>query len=154
MTVEWAREVIRRSSCAAGDVLIIGSVSGRSPFIVEMALYARSRGLTVVGLTAVAYAKVLPASHSSGRLLYQACDIVVDIHTGPGDAALDIEGVSERVAPTSGVTAAIVCWCLVAEVTEALVTRGLESTVFRSINYPDGPATYAAQVARYERLGY
>lgn len=150
----WAREVVHRSACRPGDLLIIGSVSGRSPFIVELALAARTQGIFVVGLTALAYARELPALHPSGQLLYQVCDDVIDMGTGPGDAALAVPGLTEKLGPTSGVMAALVAWCFVAELTEALLERGLEPTVFRSVNYPDGPAAYQAAVARYQRLGY
>jgi len=153
-SLAWAREVIRRSACRPGDILIIGSVSGRSPFIVELALAARAAGVFVVGLTALAYARELPALHPSGQLLYQVCDDVIDMGTGPGDAALAVPGLSEKLGPTSGVMAALVAWCFVAELTEALLARGLEPTVFRSVNYPDGPDVLKAQVARYQRLGY
>lgn len=149
-----ARMAVRRAGVRAGDVLLLGSVSGRSPMVVEMALAAKAQGAYVVALTAVAYARVLPPLHPSGQLLYQVADLVLDTHTQEGDAELEVEGLPYKVLPSSGISAAAVAWCLVGELVERLLARGLEPTVFRSVNYPDGPDRYQDALARYRRLGY
>ncbi|MDA8204430.1 MAG: sugar isomerase domain-containing protein [Thermaerobacter sp.] len=149
-----ARYVVDRSAAMAGDDLIIGSVSGRSPLVVELALGARERGIRTVALTALKYARTLPARHVSGKLLYQVTDDVIDIGTEAGDAALTVEGLPEKLAPTSGIMAAVAMWALEAAIAEALLKRGITPTVFRSVNYPDGPERLDAAKRRYETLGY
>ncbi len=149
-----ARYVIDRSATVAGDYLIIGSVSGRSPFIVELALSARERGIHTVALTALKYARTLPPGHVSGKLLYQVSDDVIDIGTEAGDATLTVEGLAEKLAPTSGIMAAVAMWSLEAAIAEALLGRGISPTVFRSVNYPDGPQRLEAAKRRYADLGY
>lgn len=149
-----ARMAVRRAGVRAGDVVLLGSVSGRSPFVVEMARAASERGALTIGLTALHYSRMLPASHESGQRLFEAVDVVLDTHTGIGDAEVSIEGLSERALPSSGVSAAMVAWCLMGELMAALLSRGIEPTVFRSINYPDGPERHREALDRYRRLGY
>lgn len=152
-TLAWAAEVARRAAFRPDDVFIIGSVSGRSSFIVELALQAKARRVHTVALTAMKYARTLPPLHPSGHLLYQVVDTVLDIKTGIGDAEIEVAGVPDKMGPSSGVMAAVVAWCLEIAVAEALVARGVVPTVYRSINFPDGPAVYRAQRARYESEG-
>jgi len=149
-----ARISVRRAGLRPGDVLLLGSVSGRSPMVVEMALAAKAQGAYVVALTALAYARVLPPLHPAGRLLYQVVDLVLDTHTREGDAELHVDGLPYNVLPSSGISAAAVAWCLVGELVERLLARGLAPTVFRSVNYPDGPERYQEALVRYRRLGY
>ncbi|MDA8198659.1 MAG: sugar isomerase domain-containing protein [Thermaerobacter sp.] len=149
-----ARMAVQHAGVRSGDVVLLGSVSGRSPLVVEMAREAARRGALTIALTALAYARTLPPAHPSGQRLDNAVDVVLDNHTTVGDAEVDVPGLAEKLLPSSGVSAALVAWCLVGEVVEHLLTRGIEPTVFRSINYPDGPERYRAAVARYRERGY
>lgn len=150
-----ARHAVRMSDLRPGDYLLIGSVSGRSPFIVELALAAGAGGVRTVALTALAYARTLPPLHPSGQLLHQVTDETVDIQTEAGDAALAVPGIRERVGPTSGIMAALTMWALEAEIAEALVQEHqVEPTVLRSVNYPDGPERLAEARTRFSEQGY
>ena len=149
-----ARLAVQHAGVRSGDVVLLGSVSGRSPLVVEMAREASRQGALTIALTALAYARTLPPAHPSGQRLGEAVAVVLDIHTTVGDAEVDVPGLAEKVLPSSGVSAALVAWCLVGEVVEHLLARGMEPTVFRSINYPDGPERYRAAVARYRERGY
>ena len=148
-----ARMAVRQAGVRADDVVMLGSVSGRSPLVVELALAAKRRGAYTVALTARAYAEILPPLHPSGQLLYQAADMVLDTHTAVGDAELTVEGLPEKLLPSSGISAAVVAWCLIGELVEQLLARGIVPTVLRSINYPDGPERYAEAMARYRERG-
>ncbi len=152
--VALARFAIERSSMIPGDYLLIGSVSGRSPFIVELALEARRAGIHTVALTALRYTQSLPARHPKGKLLYQIADEIIDIQTEEGDASVHLDGLEERIAPTSGIMAAVAMWTLEIELAQALLKRGVMPTVFRSVNYPDGPERFAAAHQRFTELGY
>lgn len=153
LSVALARRAVEVSGIRAGDALIIGSVSGRSPFVVELARAARQSGIYTVAMTAKSYASTLPPIHPDG-LLMNVCVDCLDIHTSVGDAELSVDGLDEKLGPSSGLMAALVSWCLVAELTERLLAAGRVPTVFRSVNYPDGPERYQAQVQRYRQLGY
>ncbi len=148
-----ARLAVQHAGVSSRDVVLFGSVSGRSPLVVEMAREAARQGALTIGLTARAYAATLPPTHPSGQRLDEAVAVVLDTHTAVGDAEVSVPGLAEKVLPSSGVSAALMAWCLVGEVVEHLLARGIEPTVFRSINYPDGPERYRAAVARYREEG-
>ena len=148
-----ARLAVQHAGVRTGDVVLLGSVSGRSPLVVEMAREASRRGALTIALTALAHASGLPPAHPSGQRLDQAAQVVLDTHTSAGDAEVALPGLAEKLLPSSGISAALAAWCLVGEVAEALVARGIEPTVFRSVNYPDGPERYRDAMARYRELG-
>ncbi len=152
--IALARFAIERSSMIPGDSLLIGSVSGRSPFIVELALQARQAGIHTIALTALRYTQSLPALHPTGKLLYQVADEMIDIQTEEGDASVHLDGLEEKIAPTSGIMATVAMWTLEVEIAQALLKKGVTPTVFRSVNYPDGPERLAAAHHRFAELGY
>jgi uncharacterized phosphosugar-binding protein len=148
------RYTLASSRIRTGDVLLIGSVSGRAAIPIELAIQARAMGVRVIALTSIAYSKVAEVQHSSGKRLYEVADLAID-YVGPlGDAALDVEGLETGVCPTSGIVAATINWALTAQVVERLLAKGLTPHVFRSVNLPDGPAFNDRQRKEYERLGY
>ena len=49
---------------------------------------ARALGLTVIGVTSVAYADATKSRHASGTFLKDHCDIVLDSKIPVGDAEL------------------------------------------------------------------
>lgn len=68
----------------AGDVLIIHSVSGRNNVPVEMALGAKKRGATVIGITSLAYSGSVTSRHKAAKRLFECCDIVLVNKGVPG----------------------------------------------------------------------
>lgn len=144
----------RESGLQPGDILIIGSVSGRAAGIIELAAEARKLGIVTVALTAIDYASQTPSQHPSGQRLHEVCEYVLDIHTVKGDASLDVEGMDEKVLPTSGIASALVCWCFVAQLIEHLLKGGRMPSVFRSVSMPGGQAQIDATLQRFQELGY
>jgi len=142
------------SQIQPGDVLIIGSVSGKSAVVVELALQARERGVKVIALTAPAYSGRLISEHPSGKRLFESADLVLDNGAPYGDGMLEVEGLPYAICPASGVGAVVTLWAMVARITELLLARGMTPAVFPSVNRPDGPALVEAARAQYERNGY
>ncbi|MCX7994142.1 MAG: sugar isomerase domain-containing protein, partial [Fimbriimonadales bacterium] len=103
-----------RSRVVAGDVLIIGSVSGKTPFPVELAIQARQRAVFTIGLTALEYSSRLQSEHESGKRLFEVVDLVIDNAAPYGDAMLNLEGVETAFCPASGIGAAVALWAVVA----------------------------------------
>ena len=152
--VGLVRCALAASRVRSGDVLLIGSVSGRAAVPIELALQARAMGVKVVALTSTEYSRLAEVQHYGGKRLYEVADLALD-YVGPiGDAALEVEGVETGVCPTSGIIAATIIWALTAQIVERLLSRGLTPHVFRSVNLPDGPAFNDRQRREYERLGY
>ncbi|ONK13618.1 SIS domain-containing protein [Streptomyces sp. MP131-18] len=130
--------VLDNSSAAAGDLLIIISLSGRNVLPVEMAAHARSRGLTVIGVTSVAYTAETTSRHPSGAFLKDHCDLVLDSGIPVGDTTLTADGIGAPFAPASTVVTCALLQALVAEAVGRLAADGTEPPLLRSGNVDGG----------------
>jgi len=142
-----------RANILPGDCLIVISNSGKTPVPVQMALGARRRGLKVVAITSVAYAKECRSEHSSGKRLFEVADVVIDNCGVPGDAVLEMEGLDTKACPTSGVATAYALWALTAEIIAQLLKRGKRPHLYRSVNLPDGAAYNERARKEFEETG-
>ena len=75
-----------------GDVLILHSVSGRNPVIIDLALAAKEKGVKIIALTNKTYSQSVTSRHSSGLRLFEVADLVIDNHGEIGDAGCQIKG--------------------------------------------------------------
>ena len=138
ISYKYIEHVFESNQLRAGDVLFVGSVSGKTPNVIELALQAKAHGLTVIGLTSIAYSSRLDPMHPSGRRLYEVVDLVLDNHAPYGDAMLEVEGVDYAICPASGLGAATIMWAIMAGLVEEMLARGLKPSVYPSVNRPDG----------------
>jgi uncharacterized phosphosugar-binding protein len=116
-----------------GDLCWVISNSGRNTLVVELALEARRHGVTVVGLVSVAHSDTVSAAPGLPKVP-EIADYLLDNGGCFGDAALDIPGLAERMAPTSTVVGAALIHAVWAEVGERLVARGHVPEVWGSAN--------------------
>lgn len=128
---------LRAGNVYPGDVLFIGSVSGTSINVVDLAIEARKMGVIVIALTSVVYSKQLDPKHSSGHKLYEINDILIDNCAPFGDAMLPIDGIEKPFIPASGLSAAYIMWSVMAELMENLLALGLKPGILGSVNYPE-----------------
>ena len=119
-------------------MLILASTSGRNAVAIDMALAAREKGMTVIGITSLDYTSRVTSRHPSGRKMIDLCDVAIDNGAPYGDAAVTIEGFPQKVSPLSTVTGCAVVNALVAEVVARLVERGVTPPVFISANVDGG----------------
>jgi len=145
----YGRTIADSTGIAEGDVLIVHSVSGRNSVSIDMAIRARELGASVVALTNMAYSSSVSSRHSSGKRLYEVCDLVIDNCGRYGDAALEVANFAERVAPTSTVVGAAILNAIVAEVVDTLVKRGVRPPVFMSANVDGGDEFNRAMLEAY-----
>lgn len=131
-----------------GDVLLIASNSGSNAVVTEMATEARARGLRTVAITSVGHATSESARAGRAPRLHELVDVAIDNGGVVGDAAVEVDGLTMRVAPTSTVVVAAVANALVAEVSERLVARGIEPEVFSSSNVAGGDAVNKSHLRR------
>ena len=136
----------------AGDVLLLHSVSGRNPVIVDVALRAKERGATVVALTNVAYSQSVSSRHPKGLKLMDVADILLDNTGVSGDASIDVPGVPEKVAPTSTVVGAAMLNAIVAQAIAYIAQAGKTPPVFLSSNLDEGDAHNARMLVEYRDL--
>ena len=140
-----------------GDVVIVGTNAGTDAGTVQVAIAARDAGLVVIGLTCVAYERHpdVVVEHPSGAKLVDLADILIDVGGDVGDAVLDIPGLDERFAPTSGAVLVALAWAVLAGAAGRLAGAGIPPIVYRSVQLPGGEALFHERKARYEatRIG-
>ncbi|MCR4426461.1 MAG: sugar isomerase domain-containing protein [Firmicutes bacterium] len=146
--------VLDRSEIYPGDVLIIGSVSGKNVLPVGVALLAREQGVKVIALTSVEYSRFLEPRHPSGKRLFEVADVVLDNCGVVGDATLEVPGMEAKICPTSGIAAACLMWMLEAEIVEALLARGMKPHVYLSNHMPGAGEFNRRALEEYESQGY
>jgi uncharacterized phosphosugar-binding protein len=128
-----AELILERYNPQPEEMLFVFSNSGVNQLPVEMALHGRERGLFVVSISSLAYARQAPLS-ALGMRLDQSVDIPLDNGGVPGDAFLSLDGFPWRVAPSSTVICALLWNGLVAETARLLLESGMEPPVFVSLN--------------------
>lgn len=144
---------LRQSHALPGDVLIVGSVSGKSVFPVDIALSAKEMGLTVIAMTSVAYSSLLKSEHSTGKRLFEVANLVIDNCAPPLDAMVEVDELGLSICPASGIAAAIIMWAIEAKVTENLLERGIKPTILKSINFPGSAEHNEKEYKRYDETG-
>ncbi len=130
-TERYAEKFLDHQPLNPGDSIVIFGHSGRNASGIDAALYAKKRGITVVAITAKANLDK-PATHSSGKRLADAADIVIDTCAPIEDAIVSVEGWSRPVAGSSTVLAMMMMHELVARTAQKLAEKGIESPTFAS----------------------
>jgi uncharacterized phosphosugar-binding protein len=130
----YIEHLMRSFHVTSADTMWVFSHGGLNAAPVEMALYAKTRGATVVAVTSVANQRLAIATHSSGRKLGDVADIVIDNCVPPEDAVVAVDGWAHPVAAASTASVVIVTMTVVAEVARRLASRGLTPPVFVSPN--------------------
>jgi uncharacterized phosphosugar-binding protein len=131
--VGYYKELTGGLDWGPGDLCWVISNSGRNALVVELALEARRNGVTVVGLVSAEHSGMVSAAPGLPKLS-EIADYLLDNGGRFGDAALDIPGVAERMAPTSTIVGAALIHAIWAEVGERLVARGHAPEVWGSVN--------------------
>jgi uncharacterized phosphosugar-binding protein len=152
--VEHIRAAIRTSQLRAGDVILVGSVSGRNPRPIDLAMECRRIGVKVVVLTSLEYTSQVTSLHPSGKKLADVGDLVIDICAPFGDAAVDVDGLPVKALPVSGIAFITVLWMICGRAIEEMLARGLRPRVYMSNNRPGGPGFNENELAEYNRVGY
>ena len=111
------------------DAIMIFSASGRNAVPVETAMVAKAAGLKVIAVTSGSESKTVPATHSSGTVLSDHADVVIDLCTPLGDAAVTIDGWSNKVGPVSTVANVAIVNSLKVLTAQKLADRGIELPV-------------------------
>jgi uncharacterized phosphosugar-binding protein len=125
--------ILDRYAPEPGEMLFIISNSGVNRLPVEMAMRGRERGVFVVGLSSLAYARQAPLS-DLGLRLDETVDLALDNGGCPGDALLEMEGLNWRVAPSSTIVNALIWNGLVAETAQRLQAAGITPPIYVSLN--------------------
>ena len=130
-TEHYAEKFLDHQPLNPGDSIVIFGHSGRNVSGIDTAIYAKTRGLTVVAITAKANLDK-PATHSSGKRLADAADIVIDTGAPIEDAIVPVAGWSRPVAGSSTVLAMMMMHELLAQTAQKLGEKGVELPTFAS----------------------
>lgn len=149
--VGYGTSLAEKTPFKKGDVLLLHSVSGRNPVIIELAMEAKKKGVTLIGLTNLTYSKSVESRHPSGKNLYEVCDTVIDNHGDRGDSMCDIEGMEMKVGPSSTVVGATIVNTIVVETVKKLRENGMEKPpIFYSANLDGGDELNKQLISDYE----
>jgi len=136
----------RQYGLLPGETVIVISNSGKNASPIEVALYARAKGLHVVGLTCVEMAKSAATVHPGGKRLHEIADHVLDNCGIPGDAVVPVTA-DVMAGPTSTFIGATLLNLLSLEVVGWLKAGGHPLPVLRSQNLP-GAIEYNRELAK------
>lgn len=132
------KTILTQNHVSAGDVLLIHSVSGRNTVPVEMALEAKAAGIYTICITNLEYSKAVTSRHPSGKRLFEVCDLVIDNCGETGDAAVSLEGLPEKIGPTSTAVGTALLNAMVIEAVEKMIADDIVPPVFMSANIDGG----------------
>ena len=152
--IELVRFALKAGNLRAGDVVAVGSVSGRNVRPVEIALACRDLGIKTIAFTSLAYTAQVTSAHPSGKKLAEVADVAIDNGAPFGDAAVSIPGYDIALLPVSGVSMTAGGWMIWGRALELMAARGTPASVFMSVNRPDGQDYYNKSRERYQKQGY
>ncbi|KAB2649060.1 MAG: sugar isomerase domain-containing protein [Verrucomicrobia bacterium] len=139
----------RRHELRAGEVIIVISNSGRNASPIDVALYAKKKGLTVIVITSVAMSKQSTSCHESGKRLFEVADYVLDNQGVLGDALVDL-GDGIKGGPTSTfIGSSQINWLILAAL-EWLKANGHTMPILRSQNLPGAIEQNRILASRYK----
>ncbi len=124
-----APEICRRYVPTENDLLFVFSASGKNQVPYEMALAARERGVTVIGVSSSSY-------FERGGKLHTAVDLHIDCRVPYGDAAVDV-----GEAKMGGLSTSAACFILnysLIEGAKRALERGTKPPIYISGNVEGG----------------
>lgn len=125
----FAEAIMANFQLRATDAILMFSATGRNAVPVETAMIAKDAGLKVIAVTSISEARSVPPTHSSGTILADHADVVIDICTPLGDAAVEIDGWENKVGPVSSIANIAIVNTLKVLTAQKLADRGVELPV-------------------------
>lgn len=142
--------ILNGSAAKSGDTILIHSVSGRNTVSIDMAISAKEKGMNVIVITNMAYTKKVTSRHPSGKNLYEFADILIDNHGEFEDSCMLLEGMDQKIAPTSSVVGCMIVNMIVISTVDHLLKLGIAPPVFRSANVDGGDEANKSIFEKYK----
>jgi len=134
----FGSNILESSPAKSGDVILLHSVSGRNSVSIDIAIKAKEKGIKVVVITNLTYSKQVTSRHSCGKNLYELGDYVIDNHGDFEDSSITVEGLQQKIAPTSSVIGCMIVNMILINTVSALIEKGVTPPVFHSANVDGG----------------
>ena len=131
-----------------GGVMFLFSNSGCNTVAVDMALYAKEKGLSTVCITNLTHSAQSTSRHPNGKKLYEVCDVVIDNMGCYGDAAVRVG--EHMTGATSTVIGAMLLQAIVCRAVELSEQRGGAPEVFHSANTAGGDEANEGLIQKYK----
>ena len=148
----YGRAILRSHHLDPKDSIVLFSHSGVNAVILDVALSAKEKGLTVIAVTSLPHSSASPSRHSSGKRLFEVADIVVDTRAGLADALIRIDGLDAPVGANSTSVAIAIAHAIVTATAEKLVQRGIKPFVMVNPNTASKETANAANDRNYDEL--
>lgn len=142
--------IFEKNNVKKGDLLILHSVSGRNTVPVEMAIAAKENGVHTVCITNLKYSKAVSSRHPCGKRLFEVCDTVIDNMGEAGDAAVSIDGLPEKIGPTSTAVGTALINAIIIDAVNKMIEDGIVPPVLMSANLDGGDEHNAAIFKEYK----
>lgn len=142
--------VISHSGVGENDVLFLISNSGRNCAVIDAALEGKKRGAVTVALTSINHSSQVSSRHSNGLKLYEVCDHVLDNGGVPGDASVQLDGLQQKIGPTSSVLDITLVNLVIVNTVEKLIARGITPPIFTSANTDEGDRANKSILEEYK----
>ncbi len=146
---EYGKIIVDAQPLGEGDVMLVHSVSGRNTVPIDVALRAREKGAKVIVLTSLEMTNAVTSRHPAGLKLCDVADVLLDNGGCVGDAAIEIPGVPEKVAPTSTSVACALFNAMMAQAVDMIVEAGGIPPVFVSANLDGGDEHNREMMKKY-----
>lgn len=148
---ELAAALLDEYEPQAGEMLFVYADSGVNGLPVQLALEARQRGVTVIGICSLKYTALAPLS-KVGKRLPEVVDYVFDNFGTPGDALVELDGLPWRVAASSTIAGALIWNCLLTEAAFRVMQSGGDLPVFASLNMPGAAEHNRGVLEKWSRI--
>jgi uncharacterized phosphosugar-binding protein len=135
----FGRLVMENYRITPQDVMVVISNSGVNPMGIDVALVAKENGLKTIAITSLAHSRQSASRHSTGKRLFEVCDMAIDTCVPAGDSLVDVPGFPQKVASASTIAACVIMQALVAGTAEKLAEKGYKVPVFPSHNAEMSP---------------
>ena len=116
------------------DCLVVVSNSGRNAFGIELAIIANAMGCKTVALTSIQHSSNVESRHSSGRRLFELCDLVIDSHVPIGDASMKHPDFKENFGPVSTISTVAIFNAVICRTIELLIENNHPPEILKSAN--------------------
>ena len=125
---------VAESGIGEGDVLFVISNSGRNCAPIDAAMEARRRGAITIAMTSLKHSKSVSSRHPNGKRLFEVCDFCLDNGGEPGDASVSLDGIQQKIGPTSSVIDIVIINTVIIGTVERLLKKGVKPPIFISAN--------------------
>ncbi|WP_427366459.1 sugar isomerase domain-containing protein [Candidatus Caldatribacterium saccharofermentans] len=133
------------------DSLVLFSNSGVNSVPVEMAMLAKKRGISVIGVGSKRYIEYLKKEKNRESIM-EYCDVFIDNKGEIGDACVELGGSMQRIGPTSTIAGALILHLLVIETALRLAEEGFPPPIFVSGNLPGGKEANRKLIEQYRQF--